>query len=256
MEILLGYALKAVVLPPGINVVLGLLGFWWLRRRRHLGLSCLVLSVLSLWLLSLPAVSQGLAAGLETVAALDRAGLDRRAGPEAIVVLGGGRYLRAPEYGGTDRLLPAPLERLIYAGDLHRRTGLPILVSGGVVAGGGSPEAELMAEVLLESFQVRPAWLESRSRNTAENARYSRVLLAEEGIDHVVLVTHALHMPRARAAFRQAGFTVTPAPMGFRGAGGGTSLLRWLPDAGALALSRDVLHELLGMVWYRLRYRT
>jgi uncharacterized SAM-binding protein YcdF (DUF218 family) len=176
--------------------------------------------------------------------------LRNRAG--AIVVLGGGRML-APEYGG-DTVSQDTTERLRYAVRLHRASGLPLLVTGGAVFGEVVSEGELMQQALLDDFRVRAAWVESRSRNTYENALYTRPLLDGAGIHRILLVTHALHMPRALWAFRRVGIDAIPAPMGYAGGGSGPLLLDLLPSSRGLSLSTGALHEWIGIVWYRLAY--
>jgi uncharacterized SAM-binding protein YcdF (DUF218 family) len=120
-----------------------------------------------------------------------------------------------------------------------------------------------MAEVLEFMGVPREAILEeSRSRNTFENAVETRRLLAREGIDRVLLVTSALHMPRAVALFRCAGFDVVPAPADFwvsdddrLGFGNGSLegvVLGLLPDAENLANTTRALKEYLGLMLSRL----
>jgi uncharacterized SAM-binding protein YcdF (DUF218 family) len=109
-----------------------------------------------------------------------------------------------------------------------------------------------MAQVLREEFQTPVKWVEQQSRNTAQNASQLRALLP---VQHIVLVTHAMHMPRAVAAFERVGFTVTAAPMGFRsGRNDPYDFLDCLPSGSALIVSRAALHEWLGMFYYKLRY--
>lgn len=247
------YAIKAVILPPGLNLLIAAIGGLLLRRRRRLGTGLIVFSLVVLGMLSLPYVARGLSATLETYAALPVQGPVGR-GAQAIVVLGAGRYANAPEYGGDTVSGPA-LERLRYAANLHARTRLPILLSGGKVFGAGKPEAKLMERVLFTRFHTPARWLEVRSRNTAENAIYSRKILEPLGIRRIFLVTHALHMPRAASVFSRAGFEVIPAPTVFHSVPGrAPAFLGWLPSAHALDLSRDVLHEYLGRIWYAVRY--
>ncbi len=58
--------------------------------------------------------------------------------------------------------------------------------------------------------------LEGRSRNTYENALYSRSLVDPKPGENWLLVTSAWHMPRAIGAFRRAGFDVIPWPADYR----------------------------------------
>ena len=85
---------------------------------------------------------------------------------------------------------------------LHRRSGLPIAVSGGRVAAAPASEADLMASALTEEFGVNVIWRETASLDTAGNARLCRALLHSVGIVRIVLVTHDWHMRRASARLR------------------------------------------------------
>ncbi len=246
--------------PPGIIVMAGLLGLLLQLRWRALGGIVVLVSITVLFALSLPFTGRALIAPLEaTASALPAATLtpeDAKKQADAIVVLGGGRYARASEYGDTDAVNEATLHRLRYAAWLYRRTGLPILVTGGAPFGEETAEALLMQAALEEDFQVRPKWAEARSRNTHENAVLSKEILAAAGVRRVYLVTHAWHMPRAQWAFINAGFDVVPAPMGFSTLGKGEREgLGYLPSMHGLALSTLALRERLGLTWYKYKYK-
>lgn len=91
--------------------------------------------------------------------------------------------------------------------------------------------------------------MDETSSNTFESARYARQQLAGARIDRIALVTHAIHMPRARPVFEQAGLRVIEAPTGFptlRPPG----ILNYLPSSAELQLSRAVLYEVIGFGWY------
>lgn len=243
-------AVATVCLPPGLFIVMALAGLWWRRRRPRSG-NAVVLASLALFLAaSLPPVSGSLLRSLEVYPAL--AGAPTFDTRSAIVVLGGGRYPRAPEYGGADTVSGPVLERLRYAAWLHRRSRLPILVAGGNLIPGDTPESEVIAQALRDDFGLAPRWLETGSRTTRENARGSARLLAADGIRRVYLVTHAWHMRRAVAAFRNAGLEVVAAPTMFSTAAEtrGT-LLYWLPTMAALQGTYTALYEYLGALWYR-----
>jgi uncharacterized SAM-binding protein YcdF (DUF218 family) len=251
--LLLAKATAALVLPPGGILVLLLAGIALRPRRPRLGTGLLVLAALTLYALSVAPVADTLVAGLESFPAL--AVDDPRLGDrEAIVVLGGGRA-RAPELGGPT-VSASALQRLRYAARLHRRTGLPLAVSGGIVFGDGPAEARLMAAALERDFAVTARWVEAASRNTEQNAALSRQVLAADGVRRIVLVSHAAHLPRAVLMFRDQGFDVLPAPTGFLGGfGSGYRLLDWLPSAKLFWHSAFALREQLGRLWYALRRR-
>lgn len=255
MEILAVYVLKTLLLPPASLLLLAFFGLAIARRRERLGRAVLSLALLALVVLSLPFTASRLVALLPSWPALDAVTI-ANSHAQAIVILGGGLRGPAPEYGLARDVRAETLQRLRYGARLARLSGLPILVSGGRVFGGEQPaEADIMARVLEEDFGVTVRWRETQSRNTAENARYSGQILARDGISRVLLVTHALHMPRALEQFRTTGLEVIPAPTVLPGANEPPGVLDFLPSAAGLYDSAEVLHEALGRLWYRWRYR-
>jgi uncharacterized SAM-binding protein YcdF (DUF218 family) len=183
-----------------------------------------------------------------------------RAGAQAIVVLAAGRLRQAPEYGGQDIPDYVALARLRYAAHLQRRTGLPVLVSGGLGAKAGRsgavedvpPLAESMAVALREDFGVPVRWLEARSRDTFENAAFSAAMLRPDGVKRILLVTDAMHMPRSRAVFERAGIEVVEAPTAFFGKQP-QSLASWTSSAEGMRRSWYAVYELIGLAWYKVR---
>jgi uncharacterized SAM-binding protein YcdF (DUF218 family) len=245
---LLKKLLAALILPPTGPLLLALWGQWLTRsksrRWRHGGLWLATVALLGLLGLSLPGVGKALIAPLESHPPITQAQLQR---VQAIVVLGGGTYYGAPEYGG-DTVGHATLERLRYGARLARQSGLPLLVTGGALAG-GRPEGELMREVLENDFGVKVRWVEAASRDTAENASLSAPALKAAGISRIALLSHGWHLPRAIPLFERQGLEVTPAPMGFNA----TPEAGWadlLP--GDLGTSRVALHEYFGLLYNRL----
>lgn len=238
--------LSAFLLPP-LNLILpGVLGVLLLRRHPRLGKLLVVSTLILLYLLSIPFIAGTMLQKLETPFVPDFAD----SGAQAIVVLGGGTYFNAVEYGG-DTVSRYSLERIRYAARLHRRTGKPILATGGAPLGNASSEAAQMKAALEKDFQVPVRWVEEASNNTRENAYKSFAMLKKNGITHIMLVTHAWHMPRAVQEFEQAGFKVTPAATAFT-TRYRTDALAFIPTTGALQQSGLFMHEMIGMLWYRL----
>jgi uncharacterized SAM-binding protein YcdF (DUF218 family) len=118
--------------------------------------------------------------------------------------------------GGSDNLGRAlHASRLLRAG--HVRF---ILISAGNVPWyeAREPEAQSIAQLVKEwGIPDDVLILESQSRNTFENAQRSKSIWDAHGFKSGLLVTSAIHMPRALAVFRQAGFDVEPAPSNFYG---------------------------------------
>lgn len=248
-------ALTTLLLPPGL-LLLVLAAGYALRHTRPRAAALLTgTGLVALYVLSMPLTAHLLLAGWERTAWEDAsAAVQIVPDAQAIIVLGGGKSYGAPEYGG-DTVLGTTLVRLRYAAHLQRLTHLPLLVSGGSPEGSAITEAQAMRQVLEREFGVPVRWAESGSLNTLDNARLSYRLLAAEKIRTVYLVTHAWHMPRARLVFERAGFRVIPAPTAFT-TGFQTTALDVLPDARALRDSALFFHELIGMLWYRVRLLT
>jgi uncharacterized SAM-binding protein YcdF (DUF218 family) len=248
MEWLITNLVASVFLPPLNLIILGGVGCLLLKRARLLATVFISASLVLLFLLSTPMVSDRLIAWLER----DYAPLNKGSKAEAIVVLGAGRYFEVPEYDG-DTVDALALERLRYAARLYKATGRPILVTGGMPGCEGESEGELMKAALEQDFGVPVRWAETSSNNTMENARFSHDILSPHGIRRIYLVTHAWHMPRAELAFRKAGFDVVPAGT-LLTLPEGIGLFDLLPQPKGLLMSYYALHEMLGLVWYRLRW--
>ena len=246
--------ITSLLLPPVPFILLMLVGVWVIKRRPVRAWTCLTLSVLGLWFSATtlmgwallqgvlrppPALSTGAIADLRAVAPAQKT---------AIVVLGSGREVYAPEYS-VSNLTPLSMERLRYGLWLSRSTTLPVAFSGGIAWGAhpGSTEAEIAARIAATEFGRPLKWIESQSRDTSENAHYTVKLLESQGIERIVLVTHGFHMRRAlgnfeRAAQRQGiALSILPAPMGMAERGGG-----WLPSNEGFVLVRLTVREMLG----------
>lgn len=171
---------------------------------------------------------------------------------EAIVILGGGSYFDASEYNHADTVSEQTLVRVRYGAKLQRTTGKPILVTGGKPLGNESGEASQMRAVLENEFHVPVRWIEDGSDNTYENARNTYQILHPLGIQTIYLVTNGWHMPRSAQVFKQAGFTVIPAPTAFTHRIH-PGLMPFIPDAESLRDSKIFMHEMLGLLWYRIK---
>ena len=249
--------LTALLLPPVPLLLLVLVGAWLLSARRRLGWPVLIGGLGLLWLTASHAPAQWFAQvalsvppalTAERIRDLKVEAAGKR--PFAIVVLGGGVEALAPEYG-TSNLQPLSMERLRYGLWLARQTGAPVAFSGGV--GHAQPqsptEAEVAARIASQEFGRPLKWLEDRSRDTRENAVQSVALLKRAGIDHIVLVTTGLHMPRALRAFRQAAgpaMRIEAAPVSLAKSSD-LAVLTWLPSSAGFMQMRFAVRELIGM---------
>lgn len=245
MSWILTNTLAAFLLPPLNFLIVAFVGLSARRRFPRASTALLSAGLILVWIFSMPVTGDRLLRTLERGTHTDAK--DMR-DAQAIVVLAGGSYFNAPEYGG-DTISQGTLERLRLGASLHRNTGLPLLVTGGNPDGGPLPDAVMMKQTLESEFQVPVAWTEDASNNTKQNAFNSRAILSREKIDRIVLVTHAWHMPRARGIFERAGFQVLPAGTGYHN-DEKINILKFLPNSEGLRMSGIFFHEVIGLIWY------
>lgn len=254
MDLLLSKILsRFFVFPLGLGIGLGILAalMVWLGRRR-LALSAGLLGVGILWTASTPAFSLLLRSPLETAYPPVRA----EAAPvaDAIVVLGGAVGPLDPTFGPD---LKSAADRVLHGARLYRagKANWVVAVGGTFDASGLlGPEADAMAALLKEwgvpdSAIVR----EGQSLNTRQNALRTKPILDALQAREVLLVTSALHMRRAVAAFRMAGIAVIPSATDFETLVRSASATDWLPDADALWGTTRAIKEYVGFLVYRMR---
>lgn len=240
-----------LLLPPAAPLLLLAAGLTLRTRHPRLAMTLILAATFVLFVPALPVTAAWLQKTLEIAPPVAPQALGDA---QAIVILGAGRRLDAPEYGG-DTPSALALERLRYGAHLARASGLPLLVTGGKPGGGTESEAHLMARLLREEYGLAARWIEPHARTTWENAHNSAGLLRADGIDRIVLVSHAWHLRRAVPRFEAEGLAVLPA---------GTQFARvevrrladLVPNARALADSSHALREWLGILWYNLRTLT
>ena len=178
--------------------------------------------------------------------------------PTGIIVLGGGLNESKSEARGQI-ILNEDGMRLIAGLELARRyPSARLIFSGGA--------ANFMEETPPEAIGVRKLWqdlggpaertsFESKSRNTWENAIYTRDLVQPKPGDTWLLVTSAWHMPRAMGIFRKVGFDVTAWPVAYRTFGYNRD---WGPAAPADRIANFdwAIREWIGLIAYRLTGKT
>jgi uncharacterized SAM-binding protein YcdF (DUF218 family) len=182
-----------------------------------------------------------------------------RGPPDGIVVLGGSILPDVSAARGVVKLDDAA-ERITATVELARRyPNARIIFSGG--------SAALMLDQLPEApFAVKEfealgvardrITAEEQSRNTVENAVFSRLIANPKPGERWLLVTSAYHMPRAMAVFRAAGFPVEAYPVDWR-TRGLVDLLRLSGSLSeGLARTDAAVHEWVGLVAHRLTGRS
>ncbi len=250
----------ALLLPPVPWLLLLLVGWWWRRYRPVVARLCMVLALAGLWLCHCQGLGRLLERELSALPALSPTRVveikrNLPSGKTAVVILGGGANLLTPEYGEA-HLATASMERLNYGLWLSRQLQLPVLFSGGAghAQPDGAKEAQVAARVASRDYGRTLRWLESESHDTRDNARRSVQMLKDDGVTHVVLVTHGWHMRRSLRAFEQeaarqgANLQIQAAPMGMPARSETVTALHWLPSPEGYRRVHQALREYIGLL--------
>ncbi|MEO6381750.1 MAG: YdcF family protein [Nitrobacter sp.] len=179
--------------------------------------------------------------------------------PDGIIILGGSIHPEISAARHTVEIDDAA-ERVISGLELARRfPKARIVYSGG--SGqliDGSVREATIAGPLFEHFGIAPerVILESESRTTEENARFTRQLVAPKPGERWLLVTSAYHMPRSIGVFRKAGFEVEAYPVDWRTRGWVDASMPFDRLSAGLACSDAAMHEWVGLFAYWLTGRS
>jgi uncharacterized SAM-binding protein YcdF (DUF218 family) len=239
--------------PSNVVILVGIVGLVLTRSRyARWGWRLAVASLVAVALIGFLPIGRALTVALE-----NRFPRWEEAGPPptGIVVLGGAvsayRLATRGQVGLTDAA-----ERIVVVPELARK-----FPDAKIVYSGGDPglftqrgnEADVVP-ALFESLGVPRSriMLENRSRNTAENAAFSKALVAPKPGERWLLVTSAMHMPRAIGAFREAGFPVEAYPVDYQTNGWRDLRNVFGSLSGGLGQLDGALHEWIGLIAYRL----
>ena len=261
MFLFLSKLLPLLVYPVGLVLFFLAMTLWWLWRRKiRWAASSAITALLILFVSSNAWVTIHLEQSLEW----------RHLPPEpmptaeAIVVLGGST--RPADFPRPWVDVMEAGDRVLHGAQLYKAGKAPkLILSGGRIPWkeGGPPESDDMAKIAMALGVPKVDIIEEPSSlNTYQNAVNVKAILEREGINQILLVTSALHMPRSLAIFKKQGIAAIAAPTDFLVSERTISeisgsrqaiLLSLLPDASNLADVTRVLKEYLGLVVYRLR---
>lgn len=173
--------------------------------------------------------------------------------PDNLIVVLSAGWFRWRRVGGETKMSEDGWERVDAGVKLWRRIGGTLLLAGAPAPDGSDVSAAEAMAAVASAFGVPPGALrvETRSRDTYENFTFSAATMREHR-GHVWLVTSALHMPRAMAVAARLGLDPVPYPCFYR-AHDVTPGQFWRPSNKGPALFDDVMHEVVGMIYYRWR---
>jgi uncharacterized SAM-binding protein YcdF (DUF218 family) len=257
MFFILAKILGFFALPSNLLIVLGLIGGALMATRfARAGRRLVVASILVLAVLGLTPLGNALMLPLEQ---RFPSYTDSGRPPDGIVVLGGAFDTVVSQARGEVALTDAG-DRMTAVAELARRyPNARILFSGGsgrlIVQ--GARESELALR-LFNAFGIarERVLLDERSRDTLENAEFSKAVAAPKPGERWLVVTSAYHMPRAIGAFRRAGFPVEAYPADWRTRGRADVLRPFDSVADGLKRSDTAIREWIGLLTYWASGRT
>jgi uncharacterized SAM-binding protein YcdF (DUF218 family) len=171
------------------------------------------------------------------------------------IILGGGMMRSGEGYrtGETADRFVQPL--LLYKKGLVKK----LLITGGNVNIKGlkideTQESKKVKEVLIAmGVAEKDIYLEENARNTHENATYTKKMLTPYLAEEMVLVTSAMHMPRAKACYIKEGFKVVVYPADIKKKDTPSGILDLvIPQERNLSKFAELIREMVGFVIYKL----
>lgn len=241
------YLLKfgaSFILPPGIFIVVFVIGVVFLWKQNRKVARALAGTVCIFYLLTTSLVADALLGSLES----------RYAPPEVvagdvIIMLGGGATSDTPDFNGLGNLSGSAANRLLTVARLQKQLQVPVILSGGQVYADSGREAVIARRMLLElGSREDQVIIEDRSLNTKQNAQFVHKILTEKQYTQPILVTSAFHMERSVLNFSKENVAVVPFPSDYMVNRNNAFYFNKLaPSAGALENSGIFFREWLGI---------
>ncbi|MEW6408753.1 MAG: YdcF family protein [Nitrospirota bacterium] len=233
-----------------ILLLIALLGL--LRKKRKTSRIFLISAISILYLFSIKPIASFLLYPLENMHINPS---DQYPKADAIVVLSPG--IRYSKYPSMEVELDFGSNRILKAVRLFKDGAAPlILMSGGSgeLFSQRKADAHAMKSLAIEfGVPENRILVETQSRNTYENALYSKEILKDMGVKTIILVTSAFHMPRAVAVFKKIGIEPIPAVTDFQSPRKEFDIFCIVPDASNLNRSSLAIKEYAGLLIYRLK---
>ena len=250
------FILKKIItpflLPPGLFILLLISsGTFFIRRNnRQTGIFNIAIGVL-IWLISTAPVSQLLLRGLEADFQIPQ-----NPPGDVIIILGGGIIDKVPDLSGIGEPSEIMLGRIVTAVRLQKKLKIPIIISGGKVYKNKSAGAPIIKRFLIDlGINENSIIVEEESRDTIENAEFTKEICLAFGFKRPIILTSAYHLKRSQIAFERVDIKPILFPASFRTKKNANfSWYSFLPSAGNLMLVSIAIHEYLGILYYKILY--
>ncbi len=212
-----------------------------------------IIGIFILIVCSLPIVSDKLIAYLESDYQLSKPSNITSA--DAIVVLSG-MIKTINSKDGLDYEFGEASDRIFAGINLfkEKKASKLILTRGKLPWSVGIPEGEYLKQIAITNgISENNILLTENVENTDQEAKAIKKLLSIDG-PKIILVTSAFHMPRAELVFEAAGINVVPFPVDFQKGLSKLTFMSFIPSANALSGTSFFVREMIGRVYYNLKY--
>jgi len=236
--------------PASIIAICFVLGLLFILFGKNIKAALIMLVGISVYLLtSNPYISRQLVSQLEFK--YPQTTIEKTPKADAIVVLGGS--VRPPSFPRQYTQMTSTSDRFWHAARLFKanKANKIILLGGNVFSQDGiKPESEYVKESLVRlGIPSKSIITETQSRTTRENSTNSKDLLSQHKVGSILLVTSAMHMPRAIREFENASTTIIPVSSdNLVTHQSDPTIFNWIPNANAFASSTRALHEHYGLL--------
>lgn len=239
--------------PMLLMLILLFLAFFIKRLTYRFTRIMLVLCVIIIYTLSIEPTKDLFVQGLEKKYQ-PISEIDLKKG-EFYVLLGGGIYDKAPvSLGEKGSPSEVSMGRLVELVRLYRVSPKTIVVSGGIVISGEISEAEVYKKYLVDlGVKNEDVIIESKSKTTAENAKFTTEIAKKLKFKKVIVVTSATHMNRAKKSFEKLGLEVIPAPGAYISDYEKYDIMSLMPRVSNIEMIFRSLWEYIGVIYYKLR---
>ena len=175
---------------------------------------------------------------------------------DVIILLGDRVFPNMPDFDKVGAPSDRMLRRIYAAAKVQKINNISIIISHGQTHTNEILKADVIERYLLE-FGVEKSKIikEKKSRNTYENAKFSREICIQVGFKEPIIVTSAFHLKRSILSFKKLKIEVKPFPAHFLSwSGREYGWEFWLPKYSNLNNSSIALKEFLGLIYYNIIY--
>lgn len=212
MIYIIKFLYSTFILPPGIFILLLIVICFKLFKTKNEFFKPLMILTIIFYAFCTPLVTSLIISSLEKEYSVPQSPQG-----DVIVMLGGGATLDTPNLDFKGHLSGYSANRLLTTIELYKKLNIPIIISGGKVFSSSGSESVIARNILISiGVPKNMIFIDNRSVNTTENAKYTKAIMGNHNFKNPILVTSAFHMPRAVKQFNKFNVKVLPFPTDYQ----------------------------------------